>query len=306
MYGRRRVSAFSRGPAGARTAAQASPAGPQARSPAPWPPPRPDPAGPPHAGPIHTQARFIGAVAQLPAGQLLAPGTRLPVVRRTEQRQPDRRPDPVGGPLQHRRLRRIPLDRRDQCQQFQGEHRAEQVVEGMADRQGLLEQLPGPARQVPLQRSEGQYVQRVREGPPLPVVVQALQHLLGGQGAQPSGGQFQRERDPVQSAAQLPRGCAIMVGQPELRPHCGGPLREEQHRVLVRHRCERERELAVQFQGQPPGGEHPQQRGAGAAVPVPAGRRRPRDARSRRSPGGVGARQDVRGVSCGAVCWCDR
>lgn len=62
-----------------------------------------------------------------------------------------------------------------------------------------------------------------------------------------------------------------MVGQPELRPHCGGPLREEQHRVLVRHRCERERELAVQFQGQPPGGEHPQQRGPAQQFPYQLG-----------------------------------
>lgn len=92
-------------------------------------------------------------------------------------------------------------------------------------------------------------------------VVQTLQHLFRGQGAQPSGGQFQREWDAVQPTAQLPRRSAVVLRQPELRAHRRGPFREQRHGVLVGHRRERVGDLAVQLQGLPSGGQHPQLRG---------------------------------------------
>lgn len=102
-------------------------------------------------------------------------------------------------------------------------------------------------------------------------VVEPLQHLLGRQDPQPSGRQFQGQRNPVQAAAQLQGRAAAALGQPEVGAHPGGPLGEQPERVLVRHGGERMHRLALQLQRQPARREHPQPRGAAQQLPYQRG-----------------------------------
>lgn len=109
-------------------------------------------------------------------------------------------------------------------------------------------------------------------------VVQPLQQLLNGEGAQPDGGELDREGQPVEAAADLQHDRQVRLGHREIRAYGGDPLGEEPDRVRLRgarqrpgpgdrQRGELQGLLARDAERLPAGGEDPQA-GKGAQQPV--------------------------------------
>ena len=98
-------------------------------------------------------------------------------------------------------------------------------------------------------------------------VVEPVQHLVHGQRPQPSGGQFQRERNAVEPVAEL--GDRRLVGRPDGEPgdDGGGAVGEQGGRIGGVHRRQRHGPLAVEPERPAARGQHLQPGGAAQQLP---------------------------------------
>ena len=94
-------------------------------------------------------------------------------------------------------------------------------------------------------------------------VVEALGELGRGQYPHPRGGQLDRQRQAVQTTADLPDGVRVAFADLERWPHQLGSLLEEPHRVRPGQRRDRPAALALHAQRLAAGGEDGQGRAAG-------------------------------------------